>query len=179
MTQLRAKKLEELKSLEKIVNESPKDSLKLESDQIEDRLEKIKKAREDAQRKMAICRGDIEATRRLISKTDEVLFKLQKKVQHDKGKLSSLEAIQSQALGENDDRVIDWLKSNNFLGNKKLLGKIKVHTGWERAFEKSFSLPLNTLCIKSTDFDLMKIDLDSLPVDLYVLFDDILCEQIQ
>ena len=177
MTQLRAKKLEELKSLEKIVSESPEHSLELESNQIESRLEKIKKEREDAQRKMATCRADIEATRGLISKTDAVLFKLQKKNQEDKGKLSSLKAIQSQALGENDDRVNDWLKSNNFLGNKKLLGEIRVHNGWERAFEKSFSLPLNTLCIKSKDFNLMKIDLDSLPIDLYVLFDDIPCEQ--
>ena len=38
----------------------------------------------------------------------------QKILEQKKGKLSSLKAIQAQALGENDVQVSNWIKINKF-----------------------------------------------------------------
>jgi chromosome segregation protein len=64
---------------------------------------------------------------------------------------ASLEALQADALGKNENDINAWLASNNLSLASRLAQEIKVDKGWEKAVETVLGFRLETVCIDSLD----------------------------
>jgi chromosome segregation protein len=63
------------------------------------------------------------------------LSEIRKTVQTSRGRLSSLEALQHAALGQEKNIALDWLKAQDIHGNTRLGEVLTVEAGWETAVE--------------------------------------------
>ncbi len=171
--QIKVEKTKEIEALLKLTDDNKIKEYGSELALMEDSVSKINLEREERHNELKEIRFEIENTRELVSKTLKEIHEKQKILEQNKGKLSSLKAIQAQALGENDAQVLDWIKNNKFGDKKRLLESIKISKGWEMAFEKSFGLPLRTFVINKDDFKISQFDQTNLPIDIHMLIDDI------
>lgn len=80
-----------------------------------------------------------EATQRL----DQVRHQLQRL----HGQQASLEALQQTALGQRNNRVIQWLEKHNLAKNPRLAQDIEVESGWELAVERVLGIYLQAVCV--------------------------------
>ncbi|MEX0899898.1 MAG: chromosome segregation protein SMC [Gammaproteobacteria bacterium] len=67
------------------------------------------------------------------------------------GRLASLEALQQAALGQDDDRVVGWLKGQRLADNPRLGATLRVEAGWERAVETVLGAWLEAVCVDGID----------------------------
>nr|VFK10180.1 MAG: condensin subunit Smc [Candidatus Kentron sp. LPFa] len=67
--------------------------------------------------------------------------------QEARGKLSSLQALQQEALGKGEGAVTDWLRKNDLTERPRLAEKLEVATGWERAVENVLGAALRAVCV--------------------------------
>ncbi|MEC8561196.1 MAG: chromosome segregation protein SMC [Pseudomonadota bacterium] len=170
--QIKVQKTSEIETLSKLIKDNSANKYESDSILLEEKISKINLDREKLLNQLKECRSEIKKTRDLLSLISTDIHEKQKVLEQEKGKLSSLKAIQAQALGENDSQVSDWIKNNKFENKEKLLESIKITRGWEIAFEKSFSLPLNTFLVKEEEFEFSQIDVTDIPVDVHILIQD-------
>lgn len=78
-------------------------------------------------------------------------------LQEARGQLSSLRALQQEALGKRPGAVLGWLEANNLADLPRLAEKLEVVPGWERALETALGSYLEAICV---------VDLDALDVQL-------------
>jgi len=71
--------------------------------------------------------------------------------QTDKGRLTSLQALQQAALGKADDRLNKWLQEHGLWETPRLAQSLQVEPGWERALETVLGLNLEALCVNGLD----------------------------
>ena len=64
------------------------------------------------------------------------------------GRLSSLEALQEAALGQNDAEKIAWLQAQGLHNAPRLAQSLHVEPGWERAVEFVLGERLQALCVE-------------------------------
>ena len=74
-----------------------------------------------------------------------------KKLQALQSKHISLTALQKAALGSDNEKVDNWLKSNNLFENKRLAQEINVDSGWETAAELVLGDYLEAVSTSSID----------------------------
>ncbi|MDC3160064.1 AAA family ATPase, partial [Pseudomonadota bacterium] len=173
--QIKVEKTKELEALFKLISDNDIKKYESESILFEESVNKINLERTKLHNELKERRLNIKNTRELVSKMSKEIHEKQKILEQKKGKLASLKAIQAQALGENDVEVSNWIKINKFEDKKNLLESIQISKGWETAFEKSFSLPLNTLLVSKDDFEFLQIDETNLPADIHILIEDSDC----
>jgi chromosome segregation protein len=77
------------------------------------------------------------------SRLDQVRSTLQK----CRGRQSSLEALQQTALGQRNNRQVEWLAQHNLDKKPRLAQSIEVQSGWENAVEKVLSAYLQAVCV--------------------------------
>ncbi len=77
------------------------------------------------------------------SRLDQVRNTLQKL----RGRQSSLEALQQTALGQRNNRQVEWLAKHDLDKKPRLAQSIVVQTGWENAVEKVLSSYLQAVCV--------------------------------
>jgi chromosome segregation protein len=65
----------------------------------------------------------------------EQLDRLREQLQNDRGRLSSLEALQEAALGKATEQVDGWLRQHGLDEQSRLAQALVVESGWERAVE--------------------------------------------
>ncbi len=87
-----------------------------------------------------------ERDRAVSTRLDERRGKLQK----DRGRLTSLEALQEAALG-NSDQVNGWLEAQELSSRPRLAQNLMVTPGWERAVETVLGAYLQAVCVDSID----------------------------
>jgi chromosome segregation protein len=73
------------------------------------------------------------------------------RLQSMQGRRASLEALQQQALGKDNARINEWLKSQRLDSAKRLAQNISVESGWERAVETVLGLHLESVCVEGLD----------------------------
>nr|VFK42956.1 MAG: condensin subunit Smc [Candidatus Kentron sp. TC] len=69
------------------------------------------------------------------------------RIQEARGELSSLQALQQEALGKGQGAVTDWLRKNDLIDRPRLAEKLEVVTGWERAVENVLGAALRAVCV--------------------------------
>jgi chromosome segregation protein len=77
------------------------------------------------------------------ARLDQVRNTLQKL----RGRQSSLEALQQTALGQRNNRQVEWLAQHNLDKKPRLAQSIAVQAGWENAVEKVLSAYLQAVCV--------------------------------
>src|SRR5690606_22214437 len=63
------------------------------------------------------------------------LADVRKATQAARGRLSSLEALQHAALGQEKNVALDWLKTQGLAANPRLGEAVQVEPGWDTAVE--------------------------------------------
>jgi chromosome segregation protein len=119
----------------------------------------------DAQGAEAAARAGLEAARARMS---ELVASLQeergrerelaeasrvarRETQDAEGRIVSLEALQSAALGQGQGKVVDWLESRGLGASPRLARQLSVDSGWERAVETVLGAYLEAVCVDSIE----------------------------
>lgn len=121
----------------------------LESDiqELAKRSEDIKEKSNNHQTYLTDTRQKIADLKALEQKTANQLHQVQNELQVLNGKQASLQAIQETALGQRDDALIPWLKSNKLDKNARLAQCVEVEAGWEKAVEIVLGEYLQAVCV--------------------------------
>jgi chromosome segregation protein len=91
-----------------------------------------------------------EELRILQTKQQDVTTKLNQvrsELQQCLGQEASLTALQQTALGQRNNKLVDWLTENGLDKNTRLAQNVKVDAGWEAAVEKVLGSYLQAICV--------------------------------
>ncbi len=100
--------------------------------------------------------------------TDE-LNQLRSRMHSRQGRLSSMEALQEEALGKQQGQVVEWLKSRGIDNRRRLAEELEVESGWELAVETVLGHHLEAVCVR--EFTSLVGGLDEFTEGLLGLFD--------
>jgi chromosome segregation protein len=130
----------------------------LSSAEIEQRLEtlvaneeRLTAACDNAVRALETVWSQIQQLREQENKISTLLDQLRESLQTDRGRLTSLEALQEASLGKSTEQVNRWLKAHTLDERNRLAQELVVETGWERAVETVLGPYLHAIGIKSLD----------------------------
>ncbi len=73
------------------------------------------------------------------------------KLQEDRGRLMSLEALQEAALGKTSESVNAWLAAHELDRLPRLAQSLRVEDGWDRAVETALGAYLQAVCVGDID----------------------------
>lgn len=79
------------------------------------------------------------------------LDQIRNQLQRLNGQQASLEALQQTALGQRNNRVIQWLAKHNLDKQPRLAQGIEVEAGWEYAVEKVLGSNLQAVCVDTVN----------------------------
>ena len=109
--------------------------------------EKLAQLRHELEQQIEQIRHEREMTQTLSSEADAERGRLQSM----KGRHASLEALQQQALGKDNNKLNEWLKANDLDNASRLAQTITVDSGWEHAVEVALGLHLESVCVEGLD----------------------------
>ncbi|MHB1947276.1 MAG: chromosome segregation protein SMC [Gammaproteobacteria bacterium] len=92
-------------------------------------------------------RDEIKTLQSVQQQSTNQLDQVRNQLQRLRGQQASLEALQQTALGQRNNRVIQWLAKHNLDKKPRLAQGIEVESGWERAVEKALGHNLQAVCI--------------------------------
>nr|VFJ53854.1 MAG: condensin subunit Smc [Candidatus Kentron sp. DK] len=88
---------------------------------------------------------------RHIEELSSALGGAREQFQDVRGRLSSLTALQQDALGKGEGAVTDWLQACDLTESPRLAEKLEVAEGWERAVEHVLGDRLRAICVDGLD----------------------------
>ena len=95
--------------------------------------------------------AQIQQLREQEKRVSTHLDQLRETLQTDRGRLTSLEALQEAALGKSTEQVNRWLEAQTLDGAAPLAQDLVVESGWERAVETVLGPYLQAVGIESID----------------------------
>ncbi|HEX4299615.1 MAG TPA: chromosome segregation protein SMC [Gammaproteobacteria bacterium] len=93
---------------------------------------------------------DLEARRGQEQQASRALHELRSKLEDNRGRVASLEALQQAALGKSREQVNAWLKQKRLDTSPRLAEKLRVDAGWERAVETVLGWHLEALVVSES-----------------------------
>ncbi|HUQ52505.1 MAG TPA: chromosome segregation protein SMC [Gammaproteobacteria bacterium] len=130
----------------------------LSSAEVEQRLEtlvaqeeRLAAACENASRALETVWTQIQQLREQEKRISEHLDQLRESLQTERGRLTSLEALQEGALGKSTEQVNRWLQAQTLDERRRLAQDLIVESGWERAVETVLGPYLQAVGINSID----------------------------
>jgi chromosome segregation protein len=90
---------------------------------------------------------DLEARRAQEQQASRALHELRSKLEDNRGRVASLEALQQAALGKSREQVNAWLKQKRLDSSPRLAEKLRVDAGWERAVETVLGWHLEAIVV--------------------------------
>ncbi len=100
-----------------------------------------------AQSKLENTREQIIQLRQQNQDKAQEVSDLRGDIQNHQGRLSSLKELQRAALGQSDNKVMQWLAEHDLGDAPRLVQKLQVEKGWETAVETVMGLNLEAVCI--------------------------------
>ncbi|HLF10319.1 MAG TPA: chromosome segregation protein SMC [Gammaproteobacteria bacterium] len=113
--------------------------------------ERLIAACDEATRALASVWQQIQKLRELEQKSSQHLDQLRERLQNDRGRLASLEALQEAALGKSSEQVTRWLDAQTLSQRARLAQELVVEPGWERAVETALGAYLQAISVESID----------------------------
>ncbi|MTW20139.1 chromosome segregation protein SMC [Allochromatium palmeri] len=107
--------------------------------------------------------GHETALRALADALDQVRTRLRE----HKGRLASLTALQESALADTDLERRDWLSNRGLTSAPRLVERLRVESGWERAVEIRLGTALRAVTVET--LEAVVSDTDALPPGLVLL----------
>ena len=113
--------------------------------------ERLGAACENAARALETVWTQIQQLREQEKRVSTHLDQLRESLQTDRGRLTSLEALQEGALGKPPEQVNRWLQAQTLDERRRLAQELVVETGWERAVETVLGPYLQAVGVESID----------------------------
>ncbi len=113
--------------------------------------ERLTAACDNAARALETVWTQIQQLREQETRVSTHLDQLRESVQSERGRLTSLEALQEAALGKSTDQVNRWLEAQSLDQRRRLAQELVVDSGWERAVETVLGPYLQAVGINSID----------------------------
>ncbi len=113
--------------------------------------ERLAAACENAARALESVWTQIQQLREQEKRISTHLDQLRESVQTDRGRLTSLEALQEGAFGKSTEQVNRWLQAQTLDERRRLAQELVVEAGWERAVETVLGPYLQAVGIESID----------------------------
>jgi chromosome segregation protein len=113
--------------------------------------ERLSAGCDDAVRALDMVWQQIQQLRDQETKISAHLDQLREQLQTERGRLTSLEALQEGALGKTSEQVNRWFKNQTLDERRRLAQDLVVENGWERAVETALGPYLQAVRIKSLD----------------------------
>jgi chromosome segregation protein len=113
--------------------------------------ERLAAACEEATRALETVWTQIQQLREQETRVSTHLDQLRESLQSDRGRLTSLEALQEAALGKSTEQVNRWLAARTLDERRRLAQDLVVDNGWERAVETVLGPYLQAVGIDSID----------------------------
>ena len=113
--------------------------------------ERLAAGSDNAVRALDTVWTQIQQLREQETKVSTHLDSLRETLQTDRGRLTSLEALQEAALGKSTEQVNRWLTAQTLDERKRLAQELVVENGWERAVESVLGPYLQAVTVKSLD----------------------------
>ena len=95
--------------------------------------------------------NEVIACRQSVADNQSQLDQLRSELQTAQGKLTSLEALQQAALGQDNPKLNQWLKAKGFGNQLRLAEGLQIESGWELAVESVLGESLQAICIEGLD----------------------------
>src|SRR6185436_20088558 len=113
--------------------------------------ERLAAASENATRALGGVWTQIQQLREQEDGVSAQLDQLRESLQTDRGRLTSLEALQEAALGKSTEQINKWLAAQTLDERRRLEQDLVVESGWERAVETVLGPYLQAVGIESID----------------------------
>ncbi len=84
-----------------------------------------------------------------LHEVSQQLNEMRGKLHGVKGRLTSLDVLQQNALGQQQQEVLDWLRTYQLDNKQRLAQQLEVDAGWEKAIEMVLADHLESLCLSS------------------------------
>lgn len=92
-------------------------------------------------------RDEITSLQAAQQQSNSQLDQVRNQLQRLRGQQASLEALQQTALGQRNNRVLQWLTKHNLDKLPRLAQGVEVDAGWEHAVEKVLGQHLQAICV--------------------------------
>ena len=126
--------------------------------ELDEEIEDFKRQRETLDEQLTQLRHQAEQQREEIAEARELgqtlsseLDAERSRLQSMQGRHASLEALQQQALGKDQNAVNDWLQQHGLGEALRLAQDLNVEAGWEHAVETVLGLHLESVCVEGMD----------------------------
>lgn len=129
--------------LSSIVDDEARQALEICREQ----LQALETQSEAEQKTLEAVAGKLQTNRQQVAERSAELDAMRTRLQEQRGRYASLEALQQAALAEDDERVVDWLKARGIVQAPRLATRLKVEAGWERATETVLGRYLEAVCV--------------------------------
>ncbi len=148
----------QLVQLQQRLEKTAQEQQQNDAGKLEDEIQTLQKTAEERQQKSQTLQQELDQLRQRIDTLREQtrsqqreLHEAQSLQQDMRGRLSSLQALQQAALGEQDGQVADWLSQQGLTDAPRLAKQLDVDSGWERAVETVLGLNLEAICLDGID----------------------------
>jgi len=103
------------------------------------------------QERLSGCIEQISRQREQNHQDSQELDQLRTRLQNQRGRHASLQALQQAALGKRQGAVTEWLAKQGLTEARRLAQSISVADGWERAVECVLGDNLEAVCVDGMD----------------------------
>ncbi|HKJ76360.1 MAG TPA: chromosome segregation protein SMC, partial [Gammaproteobacteria bacterium] len=118
---------------------------------LERRRDEAEARRTALQEQLDACLERIRGQRQAIDADGEELERLRGRLHDRRGRRSSLEQLQHNALGQHEGAVSEWLSQRGLDQARRLAQTLEVDPGWERAVETVLGFHLEAVCVDGLD----------------------------
>ena len=118
--------------------------------QLEEQVEEYKEQREESELRAESLQERINQMRRENGERGRELDEARDRLQTDKNRHTSLEALQKAAMGD-DGAVSEWLARHDLDQRPRLADRLEVAEGWEKAVEAVLGDALQAVAIEGLD----------------------------
>jgi chromosome segregation protein len=123
------------------------DPVALRVGELEERLQQDEDSAAAAREALETITTDIATRRDDNQQIAAQLDDSRRQLQHERGRLASLETLQQAALGKEQGQVKTWLQQRGLLDAQRLAQTLEVEPGWERAVEVALGPYLEAVCV--------------------------------
>ncbi len=128
----------------------------------------IEQQQQSLQQQLLSLADSIQQKRQLLSQNQSELHQQQQRLQTTQGKISSLETLQKNATGKDNQAVQNWLDQQGLADAPRLATQIDVESGWETAIETVLGAYLEAVCVSRCQ-ELLGVLPESLPETLMLI----------
>ena len=115
--------------------------------ELESNLGDFSRKQADLEKESAAQNGVIDNARQQLKFGNDKLSQIRSELQKLLGRQSSLEALQQQALGNDEEQRLRWLQEQQLSGMPRLVDGLKVEPGWDEALETVLGEQLQAVCV--------------------------------